>query len=71
MTADLIQAPAMEAEKMDSVIQVEINGENIKEPATENMIINDEHSLQVVKLAAGGDDQSHVTLPQIKQLMIN
>lgn len=54
--------------------QVETQTENVQElgpAAEENMLGNDEHALRVLTVGTGGDDQSHVSLPQIKELVIN
>lgn len=52
--------------------KLEDNKENLSSLGPETGLLSDEnHQLSVLKFGAGGDDQSHVTLPQIKDQVRN
>jgi hypothetical protein len=55
----------MQLEKQESLHDdMDTHGENVIENAhLDNPVNSDDHTLKIVKLGAGGDDQSHVTLP--------
>ena len=40
-------------------------------PDTGGMLSDENHQLSVLKFGTGGDDQSHVSLPQIKEQVRN